>query len=608
LTTTSKAAKPVTSSLRIYFRLLGYLRPFLGMFAISLLGYMIFASSQPMMAGILKYFVDELSEPSSVTRQTHALTSDLDLIYGVPLLLVVVITWQGIGSFLGNYYLARVSLGLIHDLRRALFDSLLRLPNGYFDQQNTGHLISRITYDVTMVTGAATDAIKVVIREGLTVVFLFGYLLWMNWRLTLVMVAILPIIGVMVTRASRKFRRQSLKIQATMGDLTHVASETIQGYRVVRSFGGENYESTRFRAASEDNRAKQLRMVRTTATYTPALQFVTFSAMAVLLALVLALRGDASAGDLVAYITAAGMLPKPIRQLSEVSSTIQKGLAGAESIFSQIDEEPERDQGRIEKERVSGRLEVKDLSFAYPGSSARVLDQISFSVEPGQMIALVGRSGSGKSTLANLIPRFYQHDTGQILIDGIDVEDFTLRNLRRHLALVTQQVVLFNDSIASNIAYGDLSDAPRAAIEQAAEAAFAREFIDRLPDGFETMVGENGVMLSGGQRQRLAIARALLKDAPILILDEATSALDSESERHIQSALDQVMAGRTTLVIAHRLSTIEKADLILVMDQGRIVERGSHAELLANDDGPYARLHAMQFSEPAESTSTPSAG
>ncbi|EXI82933.1 MAG: Lipid A export ATP-binding/permease protein MsbA [Candidatus Accumulibacter appositus] len=610
MTTTNTAAKPVTSSLRIYFRLLGYLRPFLGMFAISLLGYMIFASSQPMMAGILKFFVDELSETSSATRQTHALTGDLDLIYGVPLLLVIVITWQGIGSFLGNYYLARVSLGLIHDLRRALFDSLLRLPNGYFDQQNTGHLISRITYDVTMVTGAATDAIKVVIREGLTVFFLFGYLLWMNWRLTLVMVAILPIIGVMVTRASRKFRRQSLKIQATMGDLTHVASETIQGYRVVRSFGGENYESTRFRAASEDNRAKQLRMVRTTATYTPALQFVTFSAMAVLLALVLALRGDASAGDLVAYITAAGMLPKPIRQLSEVSSTIQKGLAGAESIFSQIDEEPEPDQGRIEKERVSGRLEVKDLSFAYPGSSTRVLDQISFSVEPGQMIALVGRSGSGKSTLANLIPRFYQHDTGQILIDGIDVEDFTLRNLRQHLALVTQQVVLFNDTIASNIAYGDLSDAPRAAIEQAAEAAFAREFIDRLPDGFETMVGENGVMLSGGQRQRLAIARALLKDAPILILDEATSALDSESERHIQSALDQATAGRTTLVIAHRLSTIEKADLILVMDQGRIVERGSHAELLANDDGPYARLHAMQFSEPADSTSTstPSAG
>jgi subfamily B ATP-binding cassette protein MsbA len=590
-----------TSSLKIYFRLLSYLRPLVSMFAISLLGYLIFASSQPMMASILKYFVDGLTAPAGVTHHAIPLFGQMQLMYGVPLMLVLAITWQGIGSFLGNYYLAKVSLGLIDELRRELFDSLLRLPNAYFDQNNSGHLISRITYNVTMVTGAATDAIKVIIREGMTVIFLFAYLLWMNWKLTLVMVAILPIIAVMVSNVSRKFRKQSRKIQLAMGDLTHIASETIQGYRVVRSFGGEDYESARFRAASEDNMKKQLRMVKTGATFTPALQLVTFSTMAVLLFLVLLLRGDASAGDLVAYITAAGMLPKPIRQLSEVSGTVQKGLAGAESIFSQLDETPESDCGTVERDRVSGRLEVRDLTFFYPGSEQPVLDKVSFSIEPGQMFALVGRSGSGKSTLANLIPRFYHHEQGQILIDGVDVEDYTLRNLRRHIALVTQQVVLFNDTIASNIAYGDLAEAPRTAIEKAAEAAYATEFVDRLPAGFDTLVGENGVLLSGGQRQRLAIARALLKDAPILIFDEATSALDTESERHIQNALDRVMAGRTTLVIAHRLSTIEKADVILVMDQGRIVERGSHSELLAIN-GYYARLHATRFEEQAEAT------
>ncbi|MBK5006867.1 lipid A export permease/ATP-binding protein MsbA [Pseudomonas sp. S32] len=589
--------------MKIYLRLLGYVRPYIGVFLLSILGFLIFASTQPMLGYILKYFVDGLSNPDASLFPNVPYLRDLNLLHTVPGLIILIAAWQGLGSFLGNYFLAKVSLGLVHDLRVQLFNNLLTLPNRYFDQNNSGHLISRITFNVTMVTGAATDAIKVVIREGMTVIFLFASLLLMNWRLTLVMLAILPLIAFMVGRASKKFRKQSKKIQVAMGDVTHVASETIQGYRVVRSFGGETYEQRRFLKASQSNTDKQLRMTRTSAIYTPLLQLVIYVAMAVLMFLVLYLRGDSSAGDMVAYITLAGLLPKPIRQLSEVSSTIQKGVAGAESIFEQLDEPRELDKGTVERDSVKGRLEVRNLSFTYPGTERQVLRDINFTVEPGQMVALVGRSGSGKSTLAGLIPRFYHHDTGEILLDGVEIEDFKLLNLRRHIAQVNQHVTLFSDTIANNIAYGDLAGAPRADIEAAAEAAFAKDFVDQLPKGFDTQIGENGVLLSGGQRQRLAIARALLKNAPLLILDEATSALDTESERHIQAALDRVMEGRTTLVIAHRLSTIEKADQILVMDQGCLVERGTHAELLAAN-GYYARLHAMGLDEPAKADIT----
>jgi len=478
-----------TSSLKIYFRLLSYVKPYVGIFLLSIIGFVIFASTQPMLAGILKYFVDGLSNPEAVLFPNVPYLRDLQLLQAVPLLIILIAAWQGLGSFLGNYFLAKVSLCLVHDLRVELFNKLLVLPNRYFDNHNSGHLISRITFNVTMVTGAATDAIKVVIREGLTVVFLFGYLLWMNWHLTLVMVAILPVIAVMVSVASKKFRKQSKKIQVAMGDVTHVASETIQGYRVVRSFGGEAYEQQRFGKASQSNTDKQLHMTKTGSLYTPMLQLVIYSAMAALMFLVLFLRGDSTAGDLVAYITAAGLLPKPIRQLSEVSSTIQKGLAGAESIFEQLDEAPEVDSGTVEKERVEGRLEVRNLSFTYPGTEREVLSDISFGA--GQALL------DGGADFRKLTNRLGQQTGGsnvshQVTGSGITAQEQHQEHQRGHGAVDhqlqhrrVQRAGLGHLQLLVGVALAGLAE-PLLLIGLAAEAAHHAVALD----GFRGDVGD----------------------------------------------------------------------------------------------------------------------
>lgn len=585
--------------LQIYLRLLTYVKPYTGFFVISLLGYALFALTQPAFARLLEYFVEALEGSYATISRDLGSFIPAELFASallIPIVMTVIAVLRGIGSFMGNYYLARVAMNVVHDLRCLMFNHMILLPNEYFDNNNSGHLIARITYNVGMVTTAATDAIKVVVREGLTVFFLIIYLLLTNWKLTLVFFAVGPLIAIAVTTASKRFRKLSSKIQDSMGDLTHVSAETINGYRVVRGFGGEAYEKSRFSGASAKNTRQNLKMTRASAVHTPTLQLLVNSALAILFFLVLWLKGDATTASLVSFVTAAALLPKPIRQLSEVNANIQKGIAAAENIFKMADEIPEPDNGSFTSPKVEGRLEFKHVTFQYPNADRPALDDISFTVEPGQTVALVGRSGSGKTTLANLVPRFYNHEQGQILLDGNEVEHFALSNLRSHIALVDQNVTLFNDTVSRNIAYGALENTTDAEIRAAADAAYASEFVENMPDGFDTLVGEDGVLLSGGQRQRLAIARAILKDAPVLILDEATSALDTESERHIQAALEEVMKGRTTLVIAHRLSTIENADRILVMDKGRIVETGNHAELLAKG-GHYAKLHKLQFKD-----------
>ncbi len=570
------------SGLKTYLRLLSYVRPYVPPFLISVVGYMLFAWTMPAFAKLIEWFVEGLQG------------GDKKYLYYVPMLAVAIAIFRGIGFYLGNYFLAKVSYGVVHDLRVDLFNHLLELPNSFFDRNNSGHLISRITYNVTLVTSAATDSVKTVIREGLTILFVLGYLLLSNWKLTMVFLVVMGIMAVIVSHVGKRLRKLSHKIQNAMGDVTHVASESINGNQVVRSYGGEEYEKRRFLDASWNNLRQNMKMVRVSSVNTPVLQFLVILSVAIIMFLVLQMRATGTVAELVAFVMAATMMPKPIRQLSEVYGNIQKGIAACENIFEQIDEDVEEDHGSIEKERVSGSICFKAVEFGYQGSEQKVLHGIDLEIAPGEMVAFVGRSGSGKTTITNLLLRFYDPTSGEILVDGIPIRDFKLRNLRKQIALVGQNTTLFNDTVARNIAYGSLVDSDKSKIIQAAEAAYAMEFIQSMDHGLDTIIGEDGVLLSGGQRQRLAIARAFLKDAPILILDEATSSLDTESERNIQEALKHLTKDRTTLVVAHRLSTIEGADRIVVLKDGRIVESGKHDELLALNS-EYTSLYKTQF-------------
>ncbi|MEN0036017.1 MAG: lipid A export permease/ATP-binding protein MsbA [Cellvibrio sp.] len=568
----------------VYKRLLTYVKPYWLLFTVGIIGFALYGYSNKLFVHTLENLIHVISDNNPADR------------YLVPLQVMGITVLRSIGAFLGAFYLSKIAFSVIHNLRTQVFNHMTQLPNAHFDQSSSGHLISVITYNINGVTAAATDALKITLREGLTIIFLFATLIQMDWKLTMIFVLIAPVIGLLVSMVGKRLRRLSNKVQNSVGDITQVAGEMINGVRVMRSFGGEEYEKQRFEDASKKNYQQNMKIVVTSAANTPLIQLIVAAAMAALIFIALSFMEIADPAKFVAYMTAAGMMLPSMRRLGEVAPTVLKGVAAADSVFTLLDSPTEEDVGTYKSERAKGDVDFKNVTFCYANQSKHALNKINLRVTAGEVVALVGRSGSGKSTLISLLNRFHDATEGEVLIDGVPIREYQLDNLRAQSALVNQQVTLFNDTVAGNIAYGSLRGSDMDAIRRAADAAYATPFIEQLPDGFNTMIGESGARLSGGQRQRLAIARALLKDAPILILDEATSALDNESEHFIQAALDKVMLGRTTFVVAHRLSTIERADRIIVMDQGEIVEQGTHSQLLAQN-GHYARLHARHFND-----------
>jgi len=571
---------PVTAT-DLYKRLLGYATPYWRLFVFAVLAMVLFAATDTGLAALMKPMLDG-----------NFIERDPQTIRFVPIALIALFVFRGLAGFAARYTMSWIGRRIVQQLRRAVFRQLLRLPARYFDHNPSGRMLSRLTFDVEQVAEASTNAVTILIRDSLTAVFLLAYMLWVSGWLTLLFLIVGPVLIILLRLVSRRFRTISRRIQDSMGELTQYSEEVIHVQRLVKAFNGEAWQERQFEAVNERNRKLHLKMAAALGASTPVVQLIAACVLALViyLATLESVTQAISVGGFVSFITATMLLLQPIKRLTNVNALIQRGVAAARSIFEVLDAAVEADTGELPLPHAMGAIEFRDVTFAYDNATGNVLHKLSFTITPGQTIALVGRSGSGKTTLAHLLLRFYDPDQGTIYLDGHDLLDYRLADLRRQIALVGQDVVLFNDTLAHNIAYGCLDTVSEAAIVAAAEAAHAMTFIQELPRGLQTRIGDRGVLLSGGQRQRIAIARAILKEAPILVLDEATSALDGESEHLVQAALATLAENRTSLVIAHRLSTVENADRILVLEQGHLVESGTHAELLAKN-GVYTELY-----------------